>query len=960
MARETQNQQNPLENQESASIRVTYLNVQCLRTKLNVLNVFVSSNNPDVLCLSEHWLTYEESEFYQEIGDLKLVNINCRTSHKNGGAAVYVKDVHKTQNLDLSSFCKELNLEIAGTVLVDCNMVVLSIYRSDAGDFDTFLDLLDGCLSFVFGRFPNFTITLGGDFNILLNFETVQNKRITDILRSYGLYWSSTKPTRGPNCLDSSASNCDSSSINTEVIDAVVADHFAVVSDLNICKANKQTNQFAPWLKNYTMNIRKVDPSALPMFINALKNTNWNIDPTHDANLSFNMFFNTFLDMFDFYFPVKSIRPRSVQNKNTRLRQESSNEWYTQELSTLRSWVLLLHDMYKSSSTAAEKDRLYKLYLETKGQYRRSVDRAKRESNGRLIEESINPCKAAWNMVNNQQKKDPVSKCSASPDEVNNYFIQSVEAIVGDMPDRSIEAATNVVRPTQEWTTWREVSIADVKKSVSRFKSSPSLDVYGMSASLLKEIIDPIAEALTRIFNMCLRQGVFPDRLKLARTVPVFKKGDSSEISSYRPISIVPVIGKVLESIMNGQLMTYFEDNNLLTCMQHGFRRNKSTVTAVQALIKKVYDAFEDHESVILTLCDLTKAFDCTSHRILLLKLENYGMSGPVLATLQSYLSERSQVVTVRGASSQVRSIAHGVPQGSILGPLLFLILVNDLNTRETNALLYADDTTLITTGSNLDDLVEEASNSLQRAKNWFELNNLKLNEGKTQKLFCSLWSRPTNNLLDDLPENRVKLLGVFIDSKLSWNSHTEQVCVKLSRVTYLIRKLKMLVTPDFLLKVYYGLFHCHINYAIILWGHASCCDRVFIMQKTAIRLITSSERLAHCRPLFQQLKVLTVYSQYILNCILHLKTHTSLSELTRDKIHDHNTRGRKNLDLPQCRLSKVKDSYPVLAYRMFNRLPMHVRNLNLNQLKARLSSWLEKKSFYSLQEFFEEPVDDI
>lgn len=394
--------------------------------------------------------------------------------------------------------------------------------------------------------------------------------------------------------------------------------------------------------------------------------------------------------------------------------------------------------------------------------------------------------------------------------------------------------------------------------------------------------------------------------------------------------------------------------------MQHGFRRNKSTVTAVQTLVKRVHDAFEDHESVLLTLCDLTKAFDCASHKILLLKLENYGIGGPVLKTLQGYLSDRSQLVTIRGASSRIQRVVHGVPQGSVLGPLLFLILVNDLNNNEINALLYADDTTLITTGHDSSRIQEEALNSLDRAKAWFELNNLKLNEQKTQKLFCSLWSRPTEEIKADIPENQVKLLGVYIDAKLSWNYHVDQVCVKLSRVTYLLRKLKYVVTPDYLLTVYYGLFHCHISYGIILWGQAADCERVLVMQKSAIRIISSSERLAHCRPLFEQLGVLTVYGQYILSSILHLKTTAPLSELTRDNIHNHNTRGRLNLNVPHCRLTKVKNSYPLQAYRMFNKLPTAVRNLAPEQLKVRLNSWLVKRSIYSMQEFYCDSMVDM
>lgn len=439
---------------------------------------------------------------------------------------------------------------------------------------------------------------------------------------------------------------------------------------------------------------------------------------------------------------------------------------------------------------------------------------------------------------------------------------------------------------------------------------------------------------------------------KRSRTVPLFKNGDLENTSSYRPISLVPVVGKIMEAVMKKQLVNYFESNDLFFSSQHGFRAARSTVTAVTELVSKIISAFENKEHVQLSLCDLSKAFDCIDHTILLKKLKKYGVDGVVYLTIKDYLTNRHQVVSVKGAISQEVHVERGVPQGSVLGPLLFIIYINDLSCIG-NTLLYADDTTLITSGGRLDSLVIDANLLFEAAKDWFLVNRLKINDTKTQNILCST-KRPT--VVFNHVSESVKLLGFWIDNQLTWEEHIRQVSIKLSRVIYLLRKLKKEVSEQYLIMVYYGIFHSHLNYGLQLWGHAPYTQRLFRLQKRAVRILTGSKRRDHCRPLFSRLGIMTIHSQYVFNSVVFVKRNIDLFKCRGD-IHTLNTRSRNLIDAPFCRLSKTANCFPNLAIKLYNSVDEGVKKLPEKVFFKRMSQELKVRPLYTVEEFFEDPT---
>lgn len=329
-----------------------------------------------------------------------------------------------------------------------------------------------------------------------------------------------------------------------------------------------------------------------------------------------------------------------------------------------------------------------------------SLVRSKHEHNANFIESSQNSCAAAWSVIKKEgapAKAKPTTRLSA--EELNDFFINSVQQTrdaIGTPPTPAVNLLAQHPRPTCSFNI-EPVSCEKVLSVVHKMNSSKSKDVFDLSAILIKNVIYHILVPLTYCINVCIKEGVFPDVLKTARVVPVHKKGNHNVPENFRPVSILPVFGKIFEGIIKDQMLPYCESNGLLVSAQYGFRSGRSTIDAVEVLTGVVLKSFESGGFAGATMCDLSKAFDTVDHNILLDKLHFYGVRGKGLDLLGSYLGGRRQFVSVNGQSSVVKSLTHGVPQGSVLGPLLFNIMINDLSLHLGEwVVCYADDTTLI------------------------------------------------------------------------------------------------------------------------------------------------------------------------------------------------------------------------------------------------------------------------
>lgn len=408
------------------------------------------------------------------------------------------------------------------------------------------------------------------------------------------------------------------------------------------------------------------------------------------------------------------------------------------------------------------------------------------------------------------------------------------------------------------------------------------------------------------------------------------------------------MFAKVFELLIKNQLYNFLEEKKLLSSAQFGFRKSCSTYGALADFIKGVVEGFEDGRVTSGLLFDLRKAFDCVAHDILLTKLENCGVRGLPLILLKSYLDDRRQFVCVNGQNSGVNVVKYGIPQGSVLGPLLFIIYINDLPAAlsVSKVVLFADDTSVLVSADTISELQKQVEATERDITNWFLNNKLSLNADKTQKIVFSLNHKIYSGL-------SVSLLGVLVDDSLKWKLHIEQLCRKLSKYLFLLRRLRSFLSQSTLLSVYFSLIHSGLKYCVALWGYASGSDMILKMQKKAIRIICNIGGRVSCRELFKKLKILTVTSEYIFAVLREVHADRQKYSAHSDS-HGYNTRHCSNIVVPMMRLSASKSAS--LSIHFYNKLPFKVRKLNTHEFKLTVKAYLLQNTFYSCREFLDAP----
>ncbi len=405
--------------------------------------------------------------------------------------------------------------------------------------------------------------------------------------------------------------------------------------------------------------------------------------------------------------------------------------------------------------------------------------------------------------------------------------------------------------------------------------------------SFLKKCCNSILNPLKHIIDLSFSTGTVPNQLKIAKVVPIYKSGDPKSPDNYRPIALLCNFSKIIEKIMYIRLMNFLTVNNIISESQFGFRSNHSTIHPMVLFSNFITQAFNNKNHAIAIFCDLRKAFDTVNHNILLKKMEKIGIKGMELEWFKSYLVGRKQFVHILGINSNMVEITLGVPQGSILGPLLFLLFINDLpNSTLLKMLLFADDATLLAEGPDLDELFERVNYEFYKVNCYLRCNLLSIHPVKTRFILFSTSKRardyngtisinnknpdslhdPNPNLifhisrvLGNADDPAIKFLGLYVDPSFNFKFHVSHIIKKISSALYFLKNSRNLLDSKALTSLYYSLIHTHIIYAIQVW---CICDqnsiqRIFRLQKRAIRIIHGLPYNAHMESFFKKSKIL-------------------------------------------------------------------------------------------------------
>lgn len=925
------------------AISMFHFNIRSLSKNISLLNDFLYSldKKPDILGITETRLN-ENSVTNTSLPGYHFFHNDSPTAA--GGTAIYVsEDLNTIIRTDIKF---EMHQTESSWIEINpgngkSHIIVGCVYRHPRANIAQFTQQLEEIIKKL--AQSKYQVFILGDINIdFLKYNThTPTEEYLDMLFSNSYIPLITKPTRLTNhtktLIDHIYTNTDYAQIKPGIVCFDISDHLPIFCSVD---AQVQRQKTVSYYRDYS----KFDEKS---YLNDIDAIDWNMimQNSKDLNEKTLKIIEKIISTTDKHAPVKKLS----NNK----RKLFNKPWITKGI--LKS-IKQKQKMYKTHfhSNDIKKIEQYKKYSNKLNHLK---NQSKKEYFNRRFSACKNNLKSTWKLIGTLIKRKSKGQVNLTKITRNNQTYTKKIDIANQLNDHFINVGPNLanaINKTYENPT-KYISNSPVNSFVMSTVTSKKvqelfsrLDDNKSSLNVPNKLIRIAAKQLsspfTQIFNESILSGIVPNVLKISRVTPLYKSGPMTDPNNYRPISILSPFSKILEKIIHDQLQSFLDKNKILFKYQFGFRKKHSTEQAILEITETLKNNIDNKLVTCGLFLDFSKAFDTVNHKILLSKLNRYGIRGNALSWFTNYLQNRQQYVKIDNYESTKLTMKCGVPQGSTLGPLLFLLYINDMpnSTTKLSFRIFADDTNVFYACNNAKDLESVMNQELTKILHYCDINKLSINFKKTNfMILSSKRNIPKINIMNIDCKTYIKYLGTYIDHKLNWEQQIRHVNSKLSKNTGIINKLKHYVNLKTLRQLYFNLIYPYLHYAILSWGNTykTRLEKLNVTHNRIVKNIFFANNRESANPYYALLEILKIENIVKLKTgLLTYKIISNTNDLPEPfykylrpvkDYHSYNTRYavKQNIHRPKIRTNYGAHSFKYYASKLWETIPIHVKN---------------------------------